>query len=110
MIGKAVATGLALTSLASAAKQCLNQTVSVDIEARNAEFASWVTPHSNIDVTWFIQNATRQSHNFTDEALTGYHTVTGTYNSSTRFCWDDEKTPEKPTLQILTHGVGFDKT
>ncbi|OJD28607.1 alpha beta-hydrolase, partial [Diplodia corticola] len=90
MLSKAVATGLALVSAASAAKQCLNQTVSVDIEARNAVFAASTIPHSNIDVTWFIQNMTRQGHNFTDEALTGYKTISGTYNVSTQYCWNDQ--------------------
>ncbi|KAB2571331.1 hypothetical protein BFW01_g4345 [Lasiodiplodia theobromae] len=110
MVGKAAATGLALISVASAAKQCLNQTVPVDIESRNAVFDTNTIPHSNIDVTWFIQNMTRQGHNFTDEALTGYNTIRGTYNLSTQYCWDDQTTSDKPTLQILTHGIGFDKT
>lgn len=110
MLGKAAATGLALVSVASAAKQCLNQTVPVDIESRNAVFDTNTIPHSNIDVTWFIQNMTRQGHNFTDEALTGYNTIRGTYNISTQYCWDDQTTSDSPTLQILTHGIGFDKT
>ncbi|KAL0257470.1 hypothetical protein SLS55_008283 [Diplodia seriata] len=110
MLSNAVATGLALVSVASAAKQCLNQTVPVDVESRNAVFDANTIPHSNIDVTWFIQNLTRNGHNFTDEALTGYHTVSGTYNISTQYCWDDQTASDNTTLQILTHGIGFDKT
>ncbi|GME48989.1 hypothetical protein GTA08_BOTSDO02577 [Neofusicoccum parvum] len=110
MLGKAVATSLALASLASATKQCVAQTVPVDIEARNAVFDNSTTPHSNIDATWFVQNMTRQGHNFTNEVVQGFSTVKGTYQISTQLCWDDKTTADNATLQVLTHGIGFDKT
>ncbi|KAL1635543.1 hypothetical protein SLS56_001594 [Neofusicoccum ribis] len=110
MLGKAVATSLALASLASATKQCVVQTVPVDIEARNAVFDNSTTPHSNIDATWFVQNMTRQGHNFTNEVVQGFSTVKGTYQISTQLCWDDKTTADNATLQVLTHGIGFDKT
>jgi pimeloyl-ACP methyl ester carboxylesterase len=46
--------------------------------------------------------------NATEQALKGYATVSGTYNISAQFC-----TPQGgPTtaVQVLTHGIGFDKT
>ncbi|EKG22039.1 hypothetical protein MPH_00630 [Macrophomina phaseolina MS6] len=110
MLPKPLTSLLAISSVASAAKQCLNQTISVDIESRNPQFDTSVIPHDNLQVTYFIQNMTRQGHNFTNEVLKGYKTITGTYNVSTQFCWDDQKTGNNPVLQILTHGIGFDKT
>ncbi|KAF2088260.1 hypothetical protein K490DRAFT_73212 [Saccharata proteae CBS 121410] len=91
-----------------AGKTCLNQTVPVTISSRNAVFDVDI-PHNNLDVVTFTLNSTRQSFNFTGDVLTGYNTVSGTYNMSTKFCYDANMKNQNPTLQILTHGIGFDK-
>ena len=97
----AVLTGVAI------AKTCVNITVPVDISARTGVFDIKI-PETNLDSTIFIQNFTRQGRNYTETALLGYATTAGCYNISAQFC--APSTPKSSTLQILTHGIGFDKT
>ncbi|KAH7336492.1 hypothetical protein BKA65DRAFT_527260 [Rhexocercosporidium sp. MPI-PUGE-AT-0058] len=52
----------------------------------------------------------QQGRNFTDLAIVGYGTTSGTYNISTQFCMPDSSNVTAPTVQVLTHGIGFDKT
>ena len=92
-----------------AAKSCINITVPVDISARTGVF-NIAVPQTDLDAATFIQNQTQQGRNFTDEALIGYATTAGTYNISTQFCVPSVNTASNPTIQILIHGIGFDKT
>ncbi|KAA6410673.1 MAG: alpha beta-hydrolase [Lasallia pustulata] len=91
------------------AKQCINITVPVDISARNGVF-NLPTLETNTDATTFALNFTNIRGNFTEESLLGYTTVTGTYEISAKFCKPDNVTGKTPTVQFLTHGLGFDKT
>lgn len=100
---------IVLFAVSTAAKSCVNITVPVDISARTGVF-NIAVPQTNLDATTFIQNFTRQGRNFTDLALSGYTTTSGTYNISAEFCMPSVQTSHKPNLQILTHGIGFDKT
>jgi hypothetical protein len=103
---------LALLSGYAAARTCMNATVPVDISARQGVF-TWKIPESNLDVTEFILNVTEQGRNFTAAALGGYQTTTGRYNISTQFCMPSNMSFSNltnPTVQVLTHGIGFDKT
>lgn len=59
----------ALAALA-AARNCANLTIPVSITGRNAVF-NLATPQTNIDITNFILNQSRQGHNLTAELLTG---------------------------------------
>ena len=95
----------------AAAKTCINMTVPVTISARTGVF-NIAVPQTNSDATTFNQNQTQQGRNFTATALAGYATTSGTYDISTQFCMPSSMnaTVTKPTLQILTHGIGFDKT
>lgn len=102
-------TTLALLVSSAAAKQCMNISVPVDISARTAIF-DLLVPRSNSDATAFIQNFTQQGRNYTDIALTGYQNTAGKYQISTQFCVPSVNNVSTPTLQILTHGIGFDKT
>ncbi|KAG6986582.1 hypothetical protein G7Y79_00077g099740 [Physcia stellaris] len=108
MLALPISTLLLLASSA-AAKQCMNISVPVDISARTAIFDLPI-PQSNSDATAFIQNLTQQGRNFTDLALTGYKNTAGKYQISTQFCVPSVNNVSTPTLQILTHGIGFDKT
>ncbi len=36
--------------------------------------------------------------------------MAGTYNISVKFCKPDRENGTNPTVQVLTHGLGFDKT
>ena len=103
------ATALAAFGLASAVKVCTNVTVPVNINARQGVFD---VPEiaSNFDATVFALNFTKQGSNFTNVALRGYQTVTGQYNISAKYCKPDGAASSNPTVQILTHGIGFDKS
>ena len=103
------ALALAILVGSAVAKQCTNMTVPVDISARNGVF-DFAIPQTNLEATTFTQNVTRQGQNFSDVALSGYATISGTYNISAQFCVPSASNVTNPTVQVLTHGVGFDKT
>ena len=95
-----------------AAKQCHNLTIPVNISARTGIFDKLETPKSNLDATTFIQKQTQQGANLTSSALTGYRTTSGKYNIDAKFCTPSGEASKlkDPTVQVLTHGIGFDKT
>ena len=102
-------TALAVLAASASAKQCINATVPVNLSARQAVF-NLAVPQTNLEATDFILNMTQQGRNFTDIVLTGYNTTTGTHNISTQFCMPSNDNSTSPTVQVLTHGIGFDKT
>jgi len=103
-------TTLALLLAPAAAKRCINATIPLNLSARQAVF-NLAMPQTNLEVTDFILNMTRQGGNFTNEVLTGYNTTVGIYNISTQYCVPSNRTNSTtPTVQVLTHGIGFDKT
>lgn len=102
-------TALAFLLAPAAAKTCINQTIPVTISARQPTF-NLDLPTTNLEATDFLLNNTQQGRNFTDVVLDGYHTTTGTYMISTQFCKPSDDSHMDPTVQILTHGIGFDKT
>ncbi|KAL8782777.1 MAG: hypothetical protein Q9213_005101 [Squamulea squamosa] len=87
----------------------MNITVPVSISARNGIF-NIPRLQGNADATTFAQNLTSIRGNFTQEALLDYATVAGEYNISVKFCKPDAENGTNPTVQVLTHGLGFDKT
>lgn len=99
----------ALLAISIVAKQCINLTVPVTISARNGVF-NIPTLQGNADATTFVQNLTSIRGNFTEEALLDYATVSGAYEISAKFCKPDVENGKNPTVQVLTHGLGFDKT
>ncbi|CAG8895602.1 unnamed protein product [Penicillium nalgiovense] len=100
----------ALTAGVAAAKTCYNVTVEIPVTARNGVFDNIDTPQTNFDATSFALSATRQGMNLTETALSGYATVSGHYNISTQYCMPNNAGDSAYTLQILTHGMGFDKS
>ncbi len=93
------------------AKQCTNVTIPVEISARNGIF-NLAVPETNQEATIFAQNFTsiRDGANLTQSSLIGYNTTTGSFNISAKFCKPDNENGTDPTVQFLTHGIGFDKT
>lgn len=81
------------------AKTCTNATVPVTISARQAVFDIEV-PTTNLTTPDFFLNVTQQGRNFTDIALSGYQTTTGTYNISTMYCKPDADNSSNPTIQV----------
>ncbi len=104
-------TGMALAVIAAtaSAKRCINATVPVNLSARQGVF-NLAVPQTNLEATDFILNMTQQGWNFTDFILTRYNTTVGIYNISTQFCMPSNDSGISPTVQVLTHGIGFDKT
>jgi len=103
---------LATLAATAAAKRCINATVPVTISARQGVF-NLAVPQSNLEATDFLLNQTMQGRNFTNTVLTGYNTTSGIYNISTEFCMPTTgpgANATNPTVQVLTHGIGFDKT
>lgn len=101
--------GVAVFGGLASAKTCVNVTVPVDIHARQAIF-DVPTLESNFDATTFALNFTKQGTNFTQVVTTGYQTVRGSYNISAKYCMPDNSSSTNPTVQVLTHGIGFDKS
>lgn len=101
-----VAGSLGLASLTSA-RNCMNLTVEVTVDARNAVF-NLTAPTSNIEVTSLILDFTRSGHNLTEEYLTGYATIQDTYSVAATYCEPDAGPSD--LVQLLTHGVGYDRT
>ncbi|KAJ9609437.1 hypothetical protein H2200_005764 [Cladophialophora chaetospira] len=91
----------------ASAKTCTNMTIPVKISARNGIFGDSI-PQIGIEVTDFALDSTRQGHNYSQEILQGYKSVAGTYSLSLTHCNPDSG--ESKVLQILTHGIGFDKS
>src|ERR1700709_1646751 len=101
-----VAAVAALASIVSA-RQCQNITVPVHASARNGNF-NQTTPVTNIDVTNFILNLTQQGTNYTASVLEGYQTVSGNYSIAATYCTPDSGPAN--VIQVLTHGIGFDRS
>ena len=102
---------LTISLLASsiAAKQCVNVTVPVSISARQGVF-DVPTLREDLDATVFSLNYNSIKANFTEKSLTGYATIKGDYHISAKFCQPDVVNGSNPTVQVLIHGIGFDKT
>ncbi|KAK7908026.1 hypothetical protein PG985_015329 [Apiospora marii] len=103
---RAAVVAIAVLSSVGSARHCQNITVPISISSRNGKF-HLQAPATNIEVTNFVLNITRPGSNFTkavlDEASTKLPTpealLTLSHNCG----------PGK-TLQVLTHGIAFDRS
>ncbi|TDZ67917.1 hypothetical protein CTRI78_v002495 [Colletotrichum trifolii] len=102
---KSSAVQIAFASLA-AARICQNLTVEVDITARNGVF-NVSAPDTNVDVTNIMLGLAQQGNNYSSDHLEGYADVGGKYQLATTYC--EPKSGPGGTIQILTHGIGFDR-
>ncbi|KAI0840743.1 Alpha/Beta hydrolase protein [Hypoxylon sp. FL0890] len=110
---------LLLASLAAVAtaRNCKNLTVPISISALNTNF-TLQAPATNIDVTDFVLNVAQPGVNFTEQALgpnaapnstsSEFATISGTYTIGATYCEPDSGPGS--ALQILTHGVAFDRS
>ena len=87
-------------------RNCVNFTIPVTISARQGVFPD-IPAKANLEVTDFAQKFVQQGRNYTATILLGYQTVEGDYDISAQYCYPDKV---GSTIQILTHGIGFDKT
>ncbi|KAK7757520.1 hypothetical protein SLS62_000535 [Diatrype stigma] len=104
-----VASSLILAGAGVMARQCHNITVPVSLTAQNSVFQVPV-PTNDIESTNFILNAlqsTRNSGTGTSPAPV-YTNISGQYELATTYCEPDGG-PSR-VLQVLTHGIGFDRS
>lgn len=93
----------------ASAMTCTNLTVPVEVSARNGVFEQ-EAPQNNIEVTNFILNNTQQGGNYTEKILKDYTTVSGHYDLAATYCVPGDNSTSPKTLQVLTHGIGFDRS
>lgn len=93
----------------ASAMTCTNITVPVDLSARNGVF-NISAPQNNIEVTNFILDNTQQGANYTEAVLQEYKTVSGHYDLAATYCVPSTKHEKPKTVQLLTHGIGFDRS
>ncbi|KAF9761003.1 hypothetical protein IL306_004015 [Fusarium sp. DS 682] len=101
---------LALFTLitAASARKCTDITVPVHLTSKNAVFTI-EAPLTGIDVTSFAVNLSRQGDPpFPVEVTKGFATISGDYELAATYCEPDAG-PGKE-LQIMTHGIGFDRS
>ncbi|QPH02501.1 hypothetical protein C2857_006711 [Epichloe festucae Fl1] len=89
------------------AMQCRNLTVPVSLSARNGDF-DLKAPATEIEVTDLSLGMSRPGNNVTAQYLKGYKTVSGNYQLAATYCEPDDGPGH--ALQILTHGIGFDRS
>lgn len=104
---KSTIAAASLLATAATARQCKNLTIPIHAAARNGVF-NYDAPVTNIDVTNFILNIGQQGSNYTEELLESYTTFSGDYEIAATYCQPD-KGPSS-VIQILTHGIGFDRS
>lgn len=98
---------VSLLATAATARQCKNLTIPITASARNGVF-SVDAPATNIDVTNFILNLGQQGGNYSEKVLESYTTYSGDYKIAATYC-EPDKGPSS-VIQILTHGIGFDRS
>ncbi|OBR16359.1 Ctr copper transporter family protein [Colletotrichum higginsianum IMI 349063] len=84
-----------------------NLTVDVSITSKNGVY-NISAPETNVDVTNIMIGLSTQSNDFSADYFVGYANVSGTYQLALTYCEPDSG-PGR-VLQILTHGVGFDRS
>lgn len=89
------------------AKQCQTLSIPVDISSRQGLFKE-VPVESNLDVSAFATRFNQYQYNYTAELLTGYQTLQKSIEISAQYCTPDGGS--NGIVQVLTHGIGFDKT
>jgi hypothetical protein len=97
---------LLLASVA-AARQCCVFQIPIDISSRQGQFKE-IPIEGNLDVGAFATRYNRYQLNYTATLLQGYQTLKGSYEISAQYCKPDSGSTG--TIQLLSHGIGFDKT
>jgi hypothetical protein len=91
----------------AAARQCSNFIIPVDISSRQGQFKE-VPVEGNLDTGAFATRFNEYQTNYTATLLQGYQTLKGSYKISAQYCKPDKGSSGK--IQLLSHGIGFDKT
>lgn len=89
-----------------AARQCSVFQIPVDISSRQGLFKE-VPVENNLDVGGFATRFVEYQKNYSATLLEGYQTLQGSYEISAQYCCPDSGS--SGIVQLLTHGIGFDK-
>lgn len=87
-------------------RTCKEFTIPIRISARLGVFPE-IPAKGNLEVTAFSENFAQQGRNYSASILQGYKTVGGKYEISAKYCHPNVI---GSTIQILSHGIGFDKS
>lgn len=91
----------------AAAKQCQTLSIPVDISSRQGVYKE-VPVENNLDVSAFWTRFNEYQYNYTAALQTGFQTLQKSIQISAQYCTPDGGS--KGVAQILSHGIGFDKT
>lgn len=91
----------------TAARQCQTLSIPVDITSRQGIFKE-VPVEGNLDVGAFATRYNQFSFNYSAELFTGFQTLQKSIEISAQYCKPDNGS--NGVVQVLTHGIGFDKT
>jgi hypothetical protein len=91
----------------AAARTCSNITIPISISARQGRYRN-VPAETNLDAGAFAISMTQQGGNLSKTLLEDFQTVTGDYSIAATFCQPDSGAGS--TIQLLSHGIGFDRT
>lgn len=91
----------------AAARQCCHFSIPIDISSRQGQFKE-VPVETNIEVGGFATRFNEYQANYTATLLQDYQTLQRHYSISAQYCKPDSGSSGK--VQLLTHGIGFDKT
>jgi len=97
---------LVLASFA-AARQCSTFLIPVDISSRQGQFSE-IPVETNLDIGAFAIRFSEFQGNYSETLLEDFQTLQGSYEISAQYCRPDNGS--SGTIQVLTHGIGFDKT
>ncbi|KAI0387769.1 Alpha/Beta hydrolase protein [Hypomontagnella monticulosa] len=104
---------LLITGLAAVAtaRNCKDLTVPISISALNANL-KLQAPGTQVDVTNFILNLAQPGMNYTEELISKnssqFTTISGNYSIAATYC--EPSSGPGSILQVLTHGIAFDRS
>jgi hypothetical protein len=91
----------------AAAKQCETLSIPVDISSRQGVYRE-VPVVGNLDVSGFATRFNEYQYNYSASLFTGFQTLQKSIKISAQYCTPDGGS--KGIAQVLSHGIGFDKT
>ncbi|KAG6021740.1 hypothetical protein E4U41_002418 [Claviceps citrina] len=92
----------------SRASKCWNITIPISISARNGDFGL-DPPSKEFDVTALFLRLSQPESNATAQYFRDYKSVSGEYTLAATYCEADAPCA-RDAIQILTHGIGFDRS
>lgn len=91
----------------SGAKQCKILNIPVNISSRQGVFNK-VPVETNLDVSEFTTHLIEFQYNYSASLLAEYQTLRREIKISAQYCTPDSG--RNDIIQVLSHGIGFDKT